>query len=261
MKEEARKIVAESIARVRAENQRIGLYVRPNSWESGQAGFDVEAVIVNGLTGLFLPKIYGPQDVLRFEALVDYFEVRNGVPQGTVEFIITMETAQSIASCEEIARCSPRVATLAGVTAKSGDVARGIGYQWTPEGLETLYLRSRVVLACRAAGLNHPLGGLWQNISDIDGLRRHAQFNRQLGYRGEILIHPSHVAPVNEIYTPSPEEIAYYRGMIEAFERAVAEGHAAIDYEGEHVDYAHVKTAKEWLEMVELLGGGSDPSG
>lgn len=258
LKAETRQTVAESIARTREENERVGIFVRPNSWESGLAGFDLEAVIVPGLTGLFLPKIYGPADIRRFETLVDYFEVRNGVEPGSICFIATLETAESIVACEEIARSSPRVATLAGITAKSGDVARGVGYQWTPEGLETLYLRSRVVLACRAAGLDHPLGGLWQNISDIDGLRAHARFNRQLGFRGEILIHPSHVAPVNEIYTPSAEEIEYYRGMIEAFEAAVAQGHAAIDYEGEHVDYAHVKTAQEWLRMVEALEGGGD---
>lgn len=253
LKAEARRQVVDAIAETRRQNNKVGLYVRTNSWESGLAGADIEAVICPGLTGLVLPKVYNVHDVLRFEALVDHFEIKAGITGGTVEFLVTLETAASIAACEQIAACSPRVATLIGVTARSGDVARAVGYQWTPEGLETLYLRSKVVLACRAAGLNHPIGGLWQNIHDLEGLRRHVLFNRQLGFRGETVIHPSHVPIVNEVYTPSAEEVAYYRGMIEAFEAAEAQGQAAIQYQGEHIDYAHVKTAREWLAAVEAL--------
>jgi citrate lyase subunit beta/citryl-CoA lyase len=251
-KPEARRAVARSIAEVAAQGgDRPGLWVRPNSWESGLAGLDLEEIVVDGLDGLFLPKVYGVLEVIRFDTLLTHFELRSGLPEGSVELIVSLETAQSMAACEEIATASPRVASLLGATARDADTARALGYRYTPEGMETLYLRSRVVLACRAAGLDHPLCGLWQDINDLEGLTPFAQQNAQLGYRGQVLIHPSHVGPVNAVFTPSEDEVAFYRGMIEAFERGEAAGDAAVDYEGQHIDYAHVKTAREVVALAD----------
>ncbi|MBV9921232.1 MAG: CoA ester lyase, partial [Pseudonocardia sp.] len=121
------------------------------------------------------------------------------------------------------------------------------------EGLETLYLRSRIVLAARAASLHHPIGGVWQDLADLDGLRRFAEDNRRLGYRGLALIHPSHVAVANEVFTPSPETVAHYRRMIDAFRKAEAEGHAAVDFEGQHIDLAHAKTAEGVIALADAI--------
>lgn len=248
-KGEARQIVAASIRSLAAGPRRIGVYVRVNALESGMSGDDIEAIAIEGLDGLVLPKTYGPTDVIRFDALVTHYEQRNGVAPGTIEFVLSMETAQAYASCEAMIAASPRVATLFAGTARDADVSRSIGFQFTPEGLETLYLRSRALLAVRAAGLEFPICGLWQDLNDPEGARRFAEQNRQLGFRGQVLIHPSHVAMVNEIYAPSKQDVEFYSGMIDAFEEAEGRGIAAISYEGHHIDYAHVKTARAVLEM------------
>ena len=62
---------------------------------------------------------------------------------------------------------------MIGPTAEHADIARAVGYQWTPEGEETLYLRSRILLACREAGI-HPLTGLWERLEDLAGLKAFA---------------------------------------------------------------------------------------
>jgi citrate lyase subunit beta/citryl-CoA lyase len=142
-----------------------------------------------------------------------------------------------------------------GAAARNADVARSLGFQWTDEGLETLYMRSRIVTAARAAGLTNPIGGLWQDVSDLEGLRRFSAFNRRLGFGGQIVIHPSHVAPVNEIFSLSEQEVAYYRGLVAAYEGAEAEGSGTVAYDGEMIDLAHVKTARELLALHE--GGRS----
>lgn len=254
LKQEAREEVARSIARVRASGSDIPIYVRVNALETGMAGDDIEAVVIPGLDGLSLPKTYGPDDIVRFDALVTHFERRNCVTPGTIEFICNLETAEAYATCDQIAVASPRVATLFAGTARDADVSRSIGFQFTPEGTETLYLRSKALLAARAAGIEFPLVGLWQDLADPEGARRFSEQNRQLGFRGQVLIHPSHVAVANEVFSPSAFEIAFYTGMIEAFEKAVANGAAAVLYEGMHVDYAHIKTAREVLEYDRLLG-------
>jgi citrate lyase subunit beta/citryl-CoA lyase len=135
-----------------------------------------------------------------------------------------------------------------------GDASRAIGYVWSKEGTETLYLRSKAVLDAQAAGIRFPMITSWWNVRDLEGLERDARFNRQLGFRGQTVIHPSHVAVVNEVFTPSAEEIAYYRGMIAAIEEAEANGNAAIVYRGDMVDYAMAETAREVLAFAESIG-------
>jgi citrate lyase subunit beta/citryl-CoA lyase len=254
LKAEGRAEVARSIARVREAGAPVAVYVRINPLDTGLTGDDVEAVTLPGLDGFVLPKLAGRDDIVRYDALVTHFEVKNGVAPGAVEFIANLETAESYAECELIAAASPRMATLMAGTARDADVSRSIGFTFTPRGDETLYLRSRVVLACRAAGLDHPMVGIWQDLEDHDGARQFSVRNRELGFRGQVLIHPSHIEVANEVFSPSPSEVEFYRGMIEAFERAEASGAAAVRYEGMHVDYAHVKTAREVLAYAQLLG-------
>lgn len=254
LKQQAREEVARSIARVRESGSDIPIYVRVNALETGMAGDDIEAVVIPGLDGLSLPKTYGPDDIVRFDALVTHFERRNGVAPGSIQFICNLETAEAYASCDRMAVASPRVATLFAGTARDADVSRSIGFQFTPEGTETLYLRSKAVLAARAAGLDFPLVGVWQDLADPEGARHFSEQNRTLGFRGQVLIHPSHIAVANEVFSPSAFEVEFYQGMIEAFEKAEADGAAAVVYEGMHVDYAHIKTAREVLEYDRLLG-------
>lgn len=255
LKADARAEVARSITRLRQSGSSVGVYVRINALDTGISGDDIEAVLVEGLDGLSLPKIFGPEDVIRFDALVTHFERKRGLTPGTIELICNLETAEAYASCERIAVASPRVATLFAGTARDADVSRSIGFQFTPDGRETLYLRSRAVLAARAAGLEFPLVGVWQDLADPEGARSFSQQNRDLGFRGQVLIHPSHVEVANEVFSPSRFEVEFYQGMIAAFEKAEAGGAAAVLYEGMHVDYAHIKTAREVLVYSERLLG------
>ena len=252
-KGQARKTVRDTIDRLDAANVPAGVWVRPNSADSGLMGADLECVMTRGLDGLFLPKVFTAREVVGIDAVVSHIEQREGLERASVGLIITFETAASMAHCEEIAAASPRIASLLGATGPNADVGRELGFEFTPEGLETLYLRSRIVLACRANGLHHPLAGLWQDIADIAGFRRFAEDNRRLGYRGIVLIHPSHVAPANEVFTPTAEKVEYYRRMILAFREAEAQGSAAVDFEGQHIDLAHVKTAEGVIELARAV--------
>lgn len=254
MKDRARQVVVASIRSLASASRRVsGIYVRLNALETGMAGDDIEQVAIKGLDGFILPKTYDERDIIRFDALVSHYERRNGLNLGSLELIPALETAQAYAACERLIPASPRVATLFAGTAKDADVSRSIGFEFTAGGLETLYLRSRAVLATRAAGCEFPLVGIWQDLNDLDGARRFAEQNRELGFRGQVVIHPSHVAIANEIFMPSAQDVAFYAGMIDAFELAEAQGIAAIRYEGHHIDYAHVKTAKAVLALHESL--------
>jgi citrate lyase subunit beta/citryl-CoA lyase len=253
VKAETRHSVAETIRTISTSHPRVGIYVRLNALESGMMGDDLEVVAIAGCDGFLLPKTYGARDVISAEALVTHFERRNGVPPGKLEFILSLETAQAYADCENMIAASPRCATLFAGTARDADVSRSIGFEFSPGGLETIYLRSRAVLATRAAGKSFPIVGLWQDLKDTEGAWAFARQNRQLGFRGMVAIHPSHVAIANEVFSPSASDVAFYQGMIDAFDAAIEKGLAATLYEGMHIDYAHVKTAKEVIELHNAL--------
>jgi citrate lyase subunit beta / citryl-CoA lyase len=247
LKETARKNVAQVISPLASVNQRI--YVRINR---GPYGFDIEdleAILQPELEGIVLPKLNGPEDIDTITSIVSEIEHKKNIEIGTTKFIATLETARSIYLAYEIG-IKDRVVALAGVSPANGDVARSVGYQWTKEGLERIYIRSHVVLAARAAEII-PIGGLWQDVHDLRGLKEAATFNRQLGFAGEMIVHPSNVPVINKVYSPSEQEIDHYKRMIETFESAIRKGAGAVLFDGEHIDYAHVNTARQMLKFAE----------
>jgi citrate lyase subunit beta/citryl-CoA lyase len=251
-KDTARILVRQAIDNLSARGQP--LFVRINPLETDMTGDDLGAIVCTGLTGLLPPKVETVDDVQQLDTLLAHFEHREGLMPGSIELIPTLETAKGIRNAYDIALASPRVASIAGGAGKGGDTNRSLGYRWTREGTETLFIRSKVLLDARAAGIEYPLMASWFDIGDLDGLIADAQRNRQLGFSGMLLIHPSHVAPVNQIFTPSAEELAYYKGLLEAMKAAEAQGTAAVTYQGAMVDIAMVRTAEQILEFARAVG-------
>ncbi|WP_433474211.1 HpcH/HpaI aldolase/citrate lyase family protein [Spirillospora sp. CA-142024] len=244
LKRESRATVRATLAELRARSPFAGLFVRPNALDTRLAGGDLEEVVCPELTGLFTPKIRDAADVLRWETLTDWFETRNGA--SGLEMIVPVETVDAIANCGEIAGASPRVGAMIGPTSRHADIARAVGFRWSPEGSESLYLRSRILLACRQYGL-HALTALWEDLADLAGLRAFADYGLQLGFRGQIVIHPSHVPVVNEVFTPTDDEVDYHEKLVAAVEESTAAGHGAVRFQGQHVDLAHADKARDWL--------------
>jgi citrate lyase subunit beta/citryl-CoA lyase len=248
----ARTLVRQAIDALAARRQTV--YVRVNALETGMTGDDLSVIVGPGLTGLLPPKVESPDEVRQLDALLTYFERRAGLSPGSVELIPILETAKGIRNAYDIACASPRVASVVGGAGRGGDTNRSLGYVWSREGTETLFIRAKVLLDARAAGIPYPLVASWFEVGDLEGLIADAQRNRQLGFRGMLLIHPSHVAPVNQIFTPSAEEVAYYKGLLAAMAEAERQGSAAVTYQGAMVDIAMVKTAQQMLEFAKAVG-------
>jgi citrate lyase subunit beta/citryl-CoA lyase len=229
------------------------LTVRLNALDTGLAGDDLEAILCPGLAAIVAPKIETPQDVAVLDTWLTQGERRAGMPEGQVEIFPTLETARGIYHAYHIARSSARVPTLCGTAGQGGDTARSLGYVWSKAGAETLYIRSKVLLEARAAGVAYPLMASWFNVTDLEGLRADAWLNRQLGYSGQVVIHPTHVPVVNEVFTPTPEDIAYYQGLLAAMADADRQGTAAVTYQGAMVDIAMVKTAQQMLALARTM--------
>jgi citrate lyase subunit beta/citryl-CoA lyase len=104
------------------------------------------------------------------------------------------------------------VSSLLGATGPNVDVARELGFEFTPDGLETLYLRTRIILAARAAGLHRPVCGVWQEMKDLDGFQPFAEDNRRSATRALSSSTPRTWRSQNKVFTPSPEKVDFYDG-------------------------------------------------
>ena len=245
----AREIVVQQIDKHSPQDGL--LYVRINKGKYLHDIKDIVAVAKPGIAGIFVPMVEGLEDIQFISSLLSELEYKQQLTIGTFGLIVALETAKSILLAYEIAQFS-RVQAVVACTAKNADVARSIGYTQSPEGLETLHYRSHTIIASRAAGKQFPIGGLWEDVHNLTGLKTFAENNRRLGFCGEIVLHPSNVPIVNKVYSLSRVDEDYYLGMIEAFEDAEAKGHGALMYRGEHIDIAHVTTAREILNRHEF---------
>ncbi|WP_026928350.1 HpcH/HpaI aldolase/citrate lyase family protein [Granulicoccus phenolivorans] len=250
LKTAAREGLAAAITEMAQKYPRLGLFVRTNSWATRLTGVDLEKAVVPGLTGLFVPKIDSARDVYRYDDLLDHFEAQAGV--SGLEYIVPIETIHGIQNCEEIAAASDRVGAMIGPTAEHADIAKAVGFEWSPEGTESLFHRTKIMLATKAAG-KHPLTALWERIRDLDGLRTFTENNRKMGFRGQVVLHPTHVSVVNAAYTPDAAQIDFYRGLLSTYQEAEARGDGAVMYGDIHVDKAHADKATDWLAAVDRL--------
>ncbi len=238
-------------------------FVRVRAASTGMAFRDLRAVVTPALAGVLVPKLRGPEDLIALEALLLAAEVENGIAPGSVVLYPILETADALRLAHEIAMASPRVAYMGGAISRFGDIHQALGYRWTAEGQETLFVRSKVLLDVKAAGIRYPISGMWGGASDdLDGLRRFARSLRELGYYGMMLGNPAHLPLVHEIFTPSAEEVAYWRELVRLGDAAAASGEGPILYgdpnqgEGFEVHQAHVESARLNLEWARALGLG-----
>lgn len=251
LKEEARHTVAELIPQMAAQGQT--LLVKVNSLDSNHLEADLTAVALHGLAGVIVPEARTVDDVEQIGGLLAKGEEANGLDAGTLEILLLIETANALQNAFGLASASPRVRALISGHGKNGDMARDLGYRWTPEGMERLFLRSKVLTDARAAGC-HPMDGVYMHVDDPDGLVREAEFSRQLGYQGKLAVAPRQVEAINRTFTPTESEVERHQQLVDAFENALREGSASFLAGGEFVDYAPYETAKAAIELARVVG-------
>jgi citrate lyase subunit beta / citryl-CoA lyase len=248
-KETARRLVREQLDSIGSANV---VYVRVNSWESGVLVRDIEAVLTASLHGIVVPKVESPESIKEIDDKLGQLERREGVPVGQIELAPALESARAIWLVYELLAASPRCRTVLVGTAEGGDLQADLRSSWSVAGPELMYVRSRVITAARALGIDNILDGAYSNVKDETGLIADSKLSRSLGYRGRMLIHPNQVAVVNRIFTATDEEIARSKRIIAAFEQAAATDRGAISVDGVMVDVAMAKRARAILDEVEV---------
>jgi citrate lyase subunit beta / citryl-CoA lyase len=145
----AREIVKAGVKMLKGRGQACS--VRINAFATGLTLTDLESVLCPELESISLPKVETSADLHQLNTLLTHLERRMGIPVGQIETPLGCETAKAMRNVYRIATSCPRVKRVTLAAGPGGDAARAIGYQWSKEGTETLFLRSKVILDARAA--------------------------------------------------------------------------------------------------------------
>ena len=206
---------------------------------------DIRAVAPHGVHTLLLSKTEDPAEVVEIDRAVEQALKDHG-QEAEVYLVPSIETARGGFRALEIAEASPRVV---GLSLGLEDYVNDIGAEHTPERRESLWFTGQVLNAARARGVQ-PLGSVYTDIQDLEGLARYAEDFRKLGFEGLACIHPSQVPVINRAFSPSPQDVAKARRIVDAFEHAAAEGTGAISVDGRLVDLPVVELARRVLKRA-----------
>ena len=242
---EARKITA---AWIDAGQQPL-VIVRTSAVQTSDFAADVAAVVRPGLTGLRIPDVTSPQDVLEADQTVGAVERERGMPPNSIVLIPICESARGVYRLYDILTASSRVIGTAFPGAEGGDLARDLGVTWSLSGDEMFYVRSKVLFDARAAGTSVILDSVFANLKDAAGFEQDTRRGRQLGYTGRLAIHPNQIPVINTIHQPTPEQVEDAEGLLAAYREAEARGSGAIAYRGRMIDVAMRKTAEAILKQ------------
>lgn len=230
--------------------RRCAGYVRVNAMDTEFGHGDLVAMVQPGVDGIMLPKIETAADLRAADWVIGQLERERGLPVGGIDLLPIIETAKGIDNVREITRAGTRVRRFA---FGAGDFTLDINVPWTAQEAELSYARAALVTASRAADLEAPLDSVWVRLDDIEGLRASGERVRDTGFQGKMCIHPTQIPVVNEVFTPSAEEAAKSRRIVEAFAMAEAEGKAAFQLDGKFIDYPIVYRAQRVLETLDAI--------
>ena len=246
-KESARALVKDAIKQVGVAGAQV--FVRVNAVPTGLVADDLSWSVQAGLAGIVLPKAESGEEIASVGESIAELERERRMELGSVALVPLLETARGVLKANEIARASKRsIAVAFGAV----DFTRDMGISLSKDGQEIHYAMSHVALAARAADVV-AIDSPCVEFDDPDRLAWEARRARQLGFRGKLLIHPCQIECVNQLFSPSEEELEYARKVATAFESAQERGLGAVSLEGKMIDIANLRHAEEVLSWVEAI--------
>ena len=232
----------------------IDVLVRVNSLQTGVTAEDLKIVATEDLDGIMLPKAESRENILEVAELLAQQEKEKKLKR-KISIVPLVESPKGILNAYQIGAASDRVAALG---FGAGDYLRELGEGFTiatmtPEQYWPVLLYPRAVISNTACALgipalDTPFFGL---LIDTEGLEWEASRAKLLGFKGKLLTHPRHVETVNRVFSPSPEDVALSRRMVEGYKEAAAQGKGAAVMDGKMIDYAMFQMGMEMIAKAE----------
>jgi len=230
--------------------------VRVTQLPAGLAEIDV--LIPAGVNVILIPKCESAEQVKEVDARISsaLSSFVNRHSSFDVFLMPVIETCEGMLRAREVAGASPRVVAL---TYGLEDYILDLGGVKTPAGLESLWARSQVVNAAKAAGVQ-AIDTVFADIEDLEGLRASCRAAKELGFEGKGCIHPRQVGVVNGEFTPSATEIEKAREIVSAFQEAQAQGRNVVSVGSKMIDPPVVERARRTIAMATAMGSGGQGS-
>lgn len=231
-------------------------WIRMNPLATGFGEADLEATIAGRPDGYVVPKPRNAADIRAVASLLDRLEEKHGVPFGSTGLLlIATETPEGLLNIADVAKASPRIAAISwGIE----DLGAAMGLPRTREADGRYldiprYARVMTAVAAAAAGVQ-ALDTVHTDIPNLEGLRRECQEAVWMGFTGKISIHPSQIPVINEVFTPSKEDVQEAQELIAAFEEHRRKGSGAFAFKGQMVDMPHLTAARRIVERAQRAG-------
>lgn len=218
--------------------------IRVNGLDTPWHDDDVAAVATSGADAMVVPKVDGPDDVVRIAAALD----RAGAPSSLAIWAM-IETPRGVFAARQIADASPRLTTF---VLGTNDLVKELQARFVPGRAPLLAVLSQVVLAARATG-TVVLDGVFNDLSDDDGFLAECAQGRDLGFDGKTLIHPRQLDGANAAFAPDDDEADWARRVIAAFDEATSAGHGVATVDGRMIENLHVEQAQRTLAQVDAI--------
>ena len=245
-KENARKVTASFLPKLAAAGPLV--IPRVNSLDTGLLEDDLAAIVGPHIFGISVGKINSAQDVVQISGVVETLEKKANLELGRVKLMLWIETAMAIVNAYQICTASPRIAAVA---FGAEDFTNDMGIKRSDDELQTTYAKSAVCIAARAADVP-ALDTPYFSFRDPEGLRKDVVISRLYGFRGKFAIHPAQIDIINEVFSPSAEEIEHARRVVAASDRAEREGRGSTSLDGKVIDVPVVKRARNLLDIAGL---------
>ncbi|MQA14884.1 MAG: CoA ester lyase [Pseudonocardiaceae bacterium] len=233
--------------------------VRINGVDTSWCHDDIIEIVTGArehLDTIIVPKARTARDVWWVDVLLSQLEAKLGL-SGRIRLEVLIEEVEGLANVEQIAVASPRLdALIFGAGDLSVSQGARVDTNFVPAGDYPgdfwHYARNKVLVAARIGGLD-AIDAPYPDYQDPAGYERDARRAALLGYTGKWAIHPSQVRIANEVYSPTPEEVARAERNVAAYRDGEARGLGAVGVDGVLVDAAHVKLAEATLDRAARL--------
>ena len=223
-KAQARDVVNEALATFDfGHRERL---VRVNAIGTSEFRDDMAALEIANIDALFVPKVESAEQLQKLDGILQGLEKRDGGDRH-IDVVATIETPRGLLKALDIADASKRTSAL---FFGSGDYAAATGSATTARAFE--FPRATIAAAAAAAELQAIDAAYFVGIKDAEATREDAAIGRELGFDGKIIFHPNQVAPCNEVFSPSPEDISSAQRIVDAHAAAVATGEGVAYVDG-----------------------------
>jgi citrate lyase subunit beta/citryl-CoA lyase len=248
----------EAVVAALGRPHRCLLYVRVNAASTEWCYGDLVRTIRKGVDGVVVPKIESAADLHAIDWLLANLEREQGMAEGSLDLMPQVETAAGVQRVDRILQARSLRPYKAPWRVKrlcfgAADYANDLGLSPTLDEPELADARARIVLASRSAGVEAPIDSPWFHFKESAAFARALERSRRGGFQGRCCVHPDQIAAVNAAYTPSADEIASAERIVVAFAEAEKRGAAAIQVDGQMVDYPVAYRAQKLLDAVRTL--------